>query len=239
MTNSFLLIAHRGASGYRLENTLVAMQHALELGADAVELDVWAIEGTLVVFHDRRLERLTNGTGVLTHYPLATLRELTVRGSERIPTLDEVLDLLAGRCLVNIEIKGAGCEEVLATTLDHRTQNGWREEQFLVSSFNHVALHTLHHHAPTIPIGVLVEGRLIDPVARAHEVGAIAVNFSNDFLVDEDIETAHGAGLAVYVYTVNERDEIEALARRGVDGVFCNYPDRRPVHAPARTRWRH
>ncbi|MGL5775977.1 MAG: glycerophosphodiester phosphodiesterase, partial [Aeromonas veronii] len=85
------IIAHRGASGLAPENTLKAMAKALELGASAIEIDVQAADGELWVFHDRRLERCTNGKGVLTEQSRAYLEQLDAGEGEVIPTLWQVM----------------------------------------------------------------------------------------------------------------------------------------------------
>lgn len=100
MSQQLLVIAHRGVSSEEKENTLPAFERAIELGADYVEFDIQASrDGELVVFHDLRLDRLTEARGPLRARSLAELRELG------IATLDEVLDLTAGRIGVMAEIK--------------------------------------------------------------------------------------------------------------------------------------
>ena len=102
-----LCIGHRGAKGYRPENTLSSVAKALEQGARYIEVDVYYVDRELLVFHDNRLERTTDGEGYLMEKTLATLRALDAGDGERIPTLLEVCQLVEGRACLNIELKGA------------------------------------------------------------------------------------------------------------------------------------
>ena len=103
-----IIIAHRGASGTCPENTLLAFRTALEAGAKWLELDTQRVEHQLVVFHDDRLARTTNGRGLLADISLDALRRLDAGRGERVPLLHEVLALAVGRAQVNIELKGVG-----------------------------------------------------------------------------------------------------------------------------------
>ena len=108
------IIAHRGASKLAPENTLKAMEIAIALGVGAIELDVQWADGELWVFHDRRLERCTDGHGVLTEQSRDYLASLDAGDGERIPTLWQVMSLIAGRCELHIELKGAHTAEPVA-----------------------------------------------------------------------------------------------------------------------------
>src|SRR6476646_6451219 len=94
--DAFLIIGHRGAAGLEPENTLRSFTRALRIGVDAIELDVYCVDGKLVVIHDDTLERTTNGRGDVMAMSYDALRRLDAGSGERIPTLDEVLDLVAG-----------------------------------------------------------------------------------------------------------------------------------------------
>ncbi len=87
-----LCIGHRGAMGHAPENTLLSFRRALELGAHCVEADVYYVDHHLMVFHDDRLERTTNGSGYLADHDFETLRSLDAGNGERIPTLGEVFE---------------------------------------------------------------------------------------------------------------------------------------------------
>src|SRR3989344_4626849 len=127
-----LRIAHRGASGHKPENTLAAFAKALEIGVDIIELDVRVCKtGELVVFHDMALERTTNGNGLVADTSLEELKKLDAGGGEQVPTLKEVIDLVNKRVVLNIEMKGKGVVEQLATILKGYLNNGHPRELFI------------------------------------------------------------------------------------------------------------
>ena len=107
-------IGHRGARGHAPENTLASVRKAIELGADWIEVDVYGVDGELVVFHDDRLERTTNGEGLLMGQSFDYLRSLDAGDGELIPTLAEVFDVAADRVGINVELKGPGTAEPVA-----------------------------------------------------------------------------------------------------------------------------
>ena len=218
----FLVIAHRGASAELPENTLPAFERAAALGADAVELDVQLCEEALVVLHDERLERTTNGSGPLAATPLARLRELDAGGGARVPRLEEVLAAVADRLRVNIELKGPGTAGPTTALLRAR---GIAPEQVLLSSFDHGALEAVRRLAPEYPRGALF-GRLagVDAVAAARAVDAKTAHLALRTLTAERIEELRAAQLEVLVYTVNDVAEALALRELGVRGVFTDRP---------------
>ena len=132
-----LCIGHRGAMGHAPENTLKSVAKALELGAPWVEIDVFYIDGHLVVIHDSRLERTTNGSGHVLDKPFSYLRTLDAGDGEKIPTLEEVLDLMAARAGINIELKGPGTAEPVVRLLREKLTQNRYEEKILLSSFDH------------------------------------------------------------------------------------------------------
>src|SRR3989344_9380836 len=102
-----LKIGHRGACGYAPENTLKSFQRAIDLGVDAIELDVQLCKsGELIVMHDNTVDRTTDGSGFIKKLKLKDLKKLDAGEGERIPTLEEVLNLVDRRVKVNIELKG-------------------------------------------------------------------------------------------------------------------------------------
>ena len=102
-----LVIGHRGARGHVAENTLASIEKAMELGVDGVEIDVFrCATGELVVFHDKTLEKLTDGLGYIEQMTLDSIKQFRVLGKEPIPTLNEVMDLIDGKIQLNIELKG-------------------------------------------------------------------------------------------------------------------------------------
>ena len=221
------IIAHRGASGYAPENTLKAFGKALDLGASWIELDVYRIENELLVFHDERLERTTNGGGYLWDHPLGYLRGLDAGEGEKIPFLEEVMELVGEKACINIELKGPFTAGKVGRMIEALVEGGTRDyHHFLVSSFNHHLLREMQTRFPRIPRGALVCGIPLDYCEFAEQLGASAVNLSLDFIDADIVADAHSRGMEVLVYTANHPEDIRRMARLGVDGVFSDFPDR-------------
>ncbi|MEX0942166.1 MAG: glycerophosphodiester phosphodiesterase family protein [Pseudomonadales bacterium] len=219
-----LIIGHRGAMGYKPENTLASFELAIEMGCPWIELDVYIVDATLLVFHDETLERTTNGAGKLENHDLAYLRGLDAGDGEQIPTLGEVLDLVDGRVGVNIELKGAGTAGPVAALLDAYCEKGWHPEQFLISSFDHRELASTD---PTYRRGALFGRRSRkDYFTAAEELGAWSINLDLALVKAETVRQAHEHGFRVLVYTVNQTKDLQAMIAMGVDGIFTNYPDK-------------
>jgi glycerophosphoryl diester phosphodiesterase len=221
----FLCIGHRGACGHEPENTLRSIRRALELGADGVEIDVRLVHGELLVMHDAKLERTTNGHGYLVRKSLATLRTLDAGKGEHIPTLREVFETVDRRGLVNIELKGrqtAGPVRALIHEFVH--SHGWHYEHFLVSSFNRTELRAISD--PKIPVGLLLTRPTRLYGLSARRVRACAVHPAVRFVTARFVADAHRRGLRVFPYTVNEPAEIARLRGLEVDGVFTDFPER-------------
>ena len=223
-----IAIGHRGARGHEPENTLRSVGRALELGAAAVEVDVYFVHGELLVFHDATLERTTNGRGRLARKSLAELRALDAGKGERIPTLREVFDAVDRRAWINIELKGRGTAGPVAALIrEYRRECGWRAEDWLVSSFRRRELREFRHEGDRdIPLGVLFlrSARRFGSVTK--QLGAQAVHPPLRWTSPRLVEQAHALGLKVFVYTVNAAEDIERMRTIGVDGVFTDFPER-------------
>lgn len=224
----FVVIGHRGARGHAPENTLEAFETGIRLGADWLECDVQLHpDGELLLLHDPRVDRTTNGSGLLSELSFAELRALDAGHGQRIPTLDEALKLIDQRARINIELKSfGGTAKVVAGAVRTRLAVGWRPEDFLVSSFHLPELQAFSAAAPEIPIAVLLCGVPLDGAACAAALGAEALNIDVEFADPALIDDARSRGLQVYAYTVNEVDDMRRLQAMGVAGVFTDYPDR-------------
>lgn len=224
---AFTVIGHRGARGHAPENTLLAIDTGIRLGAHMVEIDVQLHSGELLVIHDLRVDRTTNGHGRVDALSLQELRALDAGQGQRIPTLGEVLDLVEGRVPINIELKtGAGTAEAVAAHLLSRLEADATPDQFLVSSFHLPELYEFRQLLPQVPIGVLLCGVPLDWAACAAELQAECVNLSDEFVDERLVADAKSHGRRVYVYTVNEPEDMLHLRGMGIDGIFTDYPDR-------------
>lgn len=227
--NKVLRIGHRGgAAGYTPENTLASARKALELSVDMIELDIHrCASGELVVIHDDTLERTTNGAGEVADRTFDELRALDAGGGEKIPLLTEFLDLVDRKASVNIELKGGDTvQPLLALLNDYISSRGWSPDDFLVSSFDHLALWKLKEQDARIRTGALTAALPDGFAAFAKEMQAFSVNVSAGAVTGAFVEEAHRHELKVYVYTVNEPADIARVNSLGVDGIFSDYPDR-------------
>jgi glycerophosphoryl diester phosphodiesterase len=222
----FICFAHRGASGYAPENTLLAIEKAMEMGAPWIEIDVFAVEDELVVIHDDRLKATTNGNGYVTQQPLAYLRSLDAGKGQKIPLLSEVFDLVKGRVGVNVELKGPDtAAPVVKQIEDCDALQGKYGGRILVSSFRHRELAKVRSMNPDIPIGALGFGLPPKHAKFAEDLGAVSVHTSLSRINRDFVDDAHRRGLKVFVYTVNHHDDLKRVRAMGVDGVFTDYPD--------------
>lgn len=222
-----LVIAHRGASAIAPENTLMAIEKAIDMGVDGIEIDVHGVDDEVIVIHDRWLHRTTNGKGRISDLSFAELRKLDAGQGQQIPTLWEVMALVGGRCSLNIELKGISDVIPILRLVDRAVAElGFSPNQFLLSSFNHHLLFEIKQIRPDLQVGALTASCPLDYAAFAAVLQAYSVHIELNFVNPAFVADAKEKGLQVYVYTVDELPDMEMLASWGVDGIFTNVPDR-------------
>lgn len=230
------LIAHRGCSLLAPENTLGAMALTKKLGIDWVEIDANLLgDGTVVVFHDDRLERLTNGQGKLMDLGIKDLAGLDAGShfsedfkGEPIPTLDQMLIQLDRDQLgLNLEIK---CypdftpEQIVLpviTALEHHWQ---AFDRLIISCFDTQVLTLIRQHKPDWQLGQLWERLPGDWQATVTQLNAVSVHLNHSALTSVHAKAIKQAGLDLYVYTVNDKATAEHLFDMGVDAIFTDDP---------------
>jgi len=232
----WLKIAHRGAAGTRPELTRPAFERAVEIGVDMIELDVQlTADQALVVLHDRELGRTVRAEGEVRARTLAELCQLDAGAwfaleyaGARVPSLDEVLDLTAGKAALNVEIKSPApdWDATARVLIDLLTAKG-RLDSTVISSFEMGALRAVRERSKAARIGVLWDTVDLDPMwllAEGLDARSVHPHWA---LVDAAvIEQARACGRAVIVWTVNEPTAIAHLAELGVDGIISDYPER-------------
>jgi len=223
-----MVIGHRGAMGYETENTLASVQKALDMGVDAIEIDVFKIKsGEIVVFHDEKVDKLTDGNGRIEDLNVVQVKNLVLERGHRIPLLQDVLKLINGKCKLNIELKGADTAEKVNHIVNYYVkEQGWKIEDFIISSFRWDELEKYRTHNQKIAIAVLTEADPLAAIETAKKLDAIAINPYFKLLTADVVSQLHGEGLKVYPWTVNKKKDIEKMQEIGVDGIFTNYPDR-------------
>lgn len=212
--------------GHAPENTIASIQTALELGVDCIEIDVYVVEGHLVVFHDQRLERTTNGSGFIWDQTFEYLRALDAGKGEQIPTLTEVCHHINNRVGLNIELKGPNTAAPVVEFIADQTLQGSSKELFLVSSFDPEALTEVKQLDPELKIGVLTREPLQTGSRFAANFGAYAIHPAAEKINQPWIDEAQAQGLKIFAYTVNQPRQIHAMRELGVDGIFTNFPER-------------
>jgi glycerophosphoryl diester phosphodiesterase len=223
-----LVIAHRGASGYRRENTLAAYALAVEQRADMIEIDLHRTrDAATVVIHDERPEGLA--AGEIADATLAELRALDLGGGERVPTFEEVLDAFGRTIPFNVELKRGtrgpypGLEAAAADAVARRGLL----DRTVFSCFEDAVLARLAEVVPGARRALLLgPERAEHALARARAVGAESIHPWIGLATRELVEAAHAEGLAVHVFTVNRTQEARQLLDLGVDGLFTDFPDR-------------
>jgi len=231
-----VIFAHRGASSHAPENTLAAFHLAIDHGAKAIELDVQLTKDQeVVVFHDSRLNRTTNGTGKIKDFTLSELRNFNAGVSfcpayqnEKIPALAEVLDSLPPDIIINIELKNP---QTPFDGLPSRTACLVREfnaqNRVLISSFNSIALSKFNKELPSVPRGRLLHtDRTINFLSNLPGLLAKfqSVHLSFKSLNPQTIAKFKGAGKYVFTYTLNHTQDILTAMKMGIDGFFTDDP---------------
>ena len=216
-------IGHRGAAGHAPENTIQAIEKAIALGADFVELDVRrSLDGHLVIIHDARVDRTTNGHGVVAQLTLAELGRLTIANELRIPTLREALKAAAGCVGLLLELKTEGLAEQIWTEVRASSITG----VVIYASFFHAELLRIRDIDPSAQTMALLEAVPVHPTAFAIDSQATHVGLAFGCLTALFVQALHHADLQVFTYTVNEPADIACARALGVDGMITDFPER-------------
>ena len=221
-----LIIGHRGAAGYEPENTIQSFNKAIELGAKMIEFDVQLCKsGEVVLIHDFTLERTTNGTGLVTETLLTELKKLDAGKGQQIPTLEQVLNTINRKSVVNIELKGNNIAFSTAKIIKSFIENkNWQSNDFLISSFNHDELFAFKKLMPEIRIGVLYKDIPDNFNETASALNAYSINAEINYMKLEIVGRIHSMDYLVYAYTVNAKEDKLKMKQMGVDGIFTDFP---------------
>jgi len=216
-----LKIGHRGARGSVAENTIQSFEEAIKEGANAIELDVRETKDKkLVIFHNEKVDKLTDAKGYVKDFTLKELKQLKVNGIGEIPTLEEALDFLKDKNVkILIEIKEPGTEERVVKEVKKRKI----EDKVVIISFHEEALRKVKEIS-SIETG-LIYAKHKNPIQTATQLKASYVLPLYHFTHSADIEKAHKAGLKVIVWTINTKEEALEFKRKGVDGIATDFPE--------------
>jgi glycerophosphoryl diester phosphodiesterase len=231
-----MVFAHRGASAFAPENTLISFQKAVESGAEAIELDVkLSSDNEVIVLHDQTLDRTTDGSGDLRTHTLASLRKLDAGSKfdpkfsgEKIPTLREVLDVFGKKIKINIELTNyASPGDELVTLVVSLVRQFKLEEQVMFSSFNPGNLRKARTLCREIPNGLLALEGAAGWLARSQFTMWVPHEALHPYYKDVTetlIQREHAHGRRVHIWTVNLEAQMRQLYSWGTDAIFTDDP---------------
>lgn len=222
-----IIVGHRGASGYEPENTLRSFKRAIDMGVSMIELDVYLCKsGEVVVIHDDTIDRTTNGTGIVGQLTWDTLQQFNAGKGEHIPLLSQVFDLVDQKVVINIEIKDPHATMPVADLIEqYVAAKHWSYNQFIISSFDHAVVQEFHFYCPRVKTGALFDVDSQDEVEITKRLHADYVIVDYQSVTAQLINAAHGCGLQVFTYTVNDKSLALRLKELDIDGIITNYPD--------------
>ncbi len=228
--------AHRGASGYYPENTMLAFEKAVEMGCEGIETDVQLTkDGVLVLCHDELLDRTTDGKGFIAETNYSEIANLDAAKlwngkfkNVKIPTLEEFLEYVKDKnIMINLELKNSVIDyeniEKLVIDMVYKYE---LKEKVIISSFNHYSVLKCKAIDNTIKSGLLYDCRIYNVGKYASELGVDAVHPSFYCLNEEIIKEIRSHNLAINTYTVNEEKYMHLLAKMNIEGIITNYPDK-------------
>jgi len=215
-----MIMGHRGAAALEPENTLRSIERAIHVGVDAVEIDVHLTrDKRLVVIHDDTVDRTTNGSGTVSSFSLEEIRRLDAGKGERIPTLQEVIDLVCGKVRLVVELKEKGTEGPVSVSI---RENGLLDDVYVIS-FWHRLVRAAKALEDRLKTGVLLVGCPVD-TSVATQAAADALVMRYTFVDGEFVDLAHRDGLKVFVWNIDEPHLIAPYVDMRVDGIGSNDP---------------
>jgi glycerophosphoryl diester phosphodiesterase len=229
--NRPIIAGHRGLCT-EPENTLRAFRSAIALGIDMVEFDVRVTKDKVpVVVHDDDVYRTTNGKGKVHEMTLKDIKQLDAGGGEKVPTLQEVIDLVKGKAKFVIELKSYNCLKPVARLVK---QNGIVDDSIVIS-FGHIMAKWFKKLVPKIKTGICIVALPIDPLKAAQDANAdYIISYyetlvAGSILYKKIIKRANRQGIGVFAAEMDEKsrmtnDVIAQLYKLGVNGYILNNP---------------
>ena len=230
MNMNILRIGHRGSKGYVAENTLESIKHAILLGVNGIEIDVFkCLSGELVLSHENNLKRLTGKSGQLEKLTLGELKKFLVVGKYKIPTLTDVLQTIETPLFVNIELKGLNTAQATSKIIKNLSKStSWRLENFIISSFNWNELEQFRSIDKNTPVGVLLSNSMSinEAIEFGKKINAQAIHPNFKLLNEKTVKKIKNNGFKIYTWTVNSKDDINYMKKLKVDGIISDFPDK-------------
>lgn len=245
ISDSFIVIGHRGASSYAPEHTLTSYQLARELGADYIEIDLQMTkDGVLVAMHDQTVDRTTNGIGLVESHSLNELKRLDAGswfnkkfplyadpGYEllTVPTLEEIFEHFGKNVNYYIETKSPDKYPKMEEKLIHLLQKYdlINEKKVIIQSFSEKSLKIIHKAEPTIPLIQLLSyqrpAKLTEADIKKWKQYAVGIGPPYQMIDEDYIKMARKKKLLVHPYTVNSKHDLNQLIEWGITGVFTDF----------------
>jgi glycerophosphoryl diester phosphodiesterase len=221
-TSTILRIGHRGACGHAPENTLASIEQAIVLRCALTEVDIQrTLDDELVLLHDERVDRTTNGRGRVADLTLPDIRTLDAGGGESPPTLDDVLKAASGRIGLILELKtGGSAYDVYAIV-----RGSGFTQPVIYASFLQEELQHVRRADPDAQTMILFTRLPASPWAAAAKLHATHVGLRLDTVTEPLVNALHNQGLIVFAYTANQPAQVSKMKMLGVDGIISDFPD--------------
>jgi glycerophosphoryl diester phosphodiesterase len=221
-TSTILRIGHRGACGHAPENTMASIEQAIVLRCALTEVDIQRTsDGELVLLHDERVDRTTNGRGCVADLTLPDIRTLDAGGGESPPTLDDVLKAASGRIGLILELKtGGSAYDVCAIV-----RGSGFTQPVIYASFLQEELQHVRRANPQAQTMILFTRLPANPGIVAVRLHATHVGLRLDTVTEPLVNALHNQGLIVFAYTANQPAQVSKMKRLGVDGIISDFPD--------------
>ena len=217
-----VITGHRGAAKLEPENTCLSIQKAIDLGVDQIEIDVHLTRDQhLVVIHDQTVDRTTDGWGAVSDLSLQEIKQLDAGKGEKIPTLQEVVDVIQGRVILQIELKGLATAEPVVNLIEKNSI----ESDVILTSFVHDRLRKVRHLNSDIALGALWLTPPDDACQQALEIGVEAIHIQHQNIDVDLVREAHLHGLKVRAWNPDTVPEIQQVIDLGGDAGGSNRPD--------------
>ena len=231
--NPWIRIAHRGASRIAPENTLAAFKEAIEIGVDAVELDLQGTaDGQVVVIHDASLDRTTDQSGQIKETSLETIKQADAGAwfnpkfaGEFVPTLAEALVAIADNAIALLEIKDVSITKSVVRIV----QNMDMVKQSVIISFHSSAIQTVRSLEPRLPTGYIIGSKEnIKPIQLCQQLGLLGsslLNVDHRLVTEDFIYEIRRRGITLWCWTVDDIDRMRELQELGIQGITSNRPE--------------
>ena len=216
-----LVIAHRGDSSNALENSLEAIHGALAYPVDMIELDIRkSRDNVLYVMHDRSTHRTAGENIDLERSTSDKIAGVLLRNGEQVPTLSDAIKAVAGKAGLNLELKSEGTGLLTAEYLVSSDYKGY----VLVSSFKEGEVLAVRHLLPRLPVSLIFDVFTARDVPAYAKKGYSIISLRKMTVSEKLIEACHEQGIQVYVWTVDDEEEMKKFSSWGVDGIYTNRP---------------